>query len=141
MPLSKLTGLASKLPLPVFHPIAYLGESFLGPQFTSIDFDYLRYPCVGDLRRMREDLEFRPTYLAEDAVREFAALRRQKAAAPAMTPQEAEEERLRVIIERRKNIRQQTVGGSRTRPRPRGHAEADVDAKSADSSLYEEKSQ
>ena len=141
MPLFKLAGLAGKFTLPVFHPIAYLGESFLGPQFTPIDFDYLRYPCVGDLKRMREDLEFRPAYLAEDAVREFAARRKQKAAAPAMTPQEAEEERLRVIIERRKNIRQQVASGSPTRPRTRGHPEADVVAESADSSLYEEKSQ
>ena len=135
MPLFKLAGLAGRFALPVLHPIAYLGESFLGPQFTPIDFDYLRYPCVADLQRMREDLEFRPAYLAEDAVREFAAVRKQKAAAPAMTPQEADEERLRAIIERRKNIRQQTASGSTTRPRPRGQAE------SADSSLHEEKSQ
>lgn len=140
MPLFKLTGLAGKFPVPVFHPIAYLGESFLGPQFTSIDFDYMRYPCVGDLQRMREDLEFRPTYLAEDAVREFAALRKQKAAAPVMTPQEAEEERLRAIIERRKHIRQQ-VSSSEPRLRPRGRSEVDIVAESADSNLYEEKSQ
>ena len=141
MPLFKLAGLAGKFPVPVFHPIAYLGESFLGPQFTSIDFDYLRYPCVGDLQRMREDLEFKPAYLAEDAVREFAARRKEKATAPAMTPQEAEEERLRAIIERRKTIREQTVSGSPSRTRPRGRPEADVVAESADSSLYEEKSQ
>jgi UDP-glucose 4-epimerase len=141
MPLFKLTGLAGKFPVPVFHPIAYLGESFLGPQFTSIDFDYFRYSCVGDLQRMREDLEFQPVYLAEDAVREFAALRKHKAVTPAMTPQEAEEERLRTIIERRKNIRQQTAGGGPSRPRPRGRPEADIVSASADSNLYEEKSQ
>ncbi len=141
MPLFKLTGLAGKFPVPVLHPIAYLGESFLGPQFTSIDFDYLRYPCVADLQRMREDLEFKPVYLAEDAVREFAALRKQKAAAPTMTPQEAEEERLRAIIERRKSIRQQMASGGQPRPHPRGRTEADVVTESADSSLYEEKNQ
>jgi UDP-glucose 4-epimerase len=141
MPLFKLAGLSGKFPVPIFHPLAYLGESFLGPQFTSLDFDYLRYPCVGDLQRMREDLEFRPVYLAEDAVREFAALRKQQAAAPAMTPQEAEEERLRAIIERRRVIRQQMASGGPSRPRPRGRAEDDVVAESADSSLYEEKSQ
>ena len=141
MPLFKLTGLAGKFPVPVFHPIAYLGESFLGPQFTPIDFDYLRYACVGDLQRMREDFEFKPAYVAEDIVREFAALQKQKAAAPSMTPQEAEEERLRAVIERRKNIRQQMADGSPARPRPRGRTEADTVAESADSSLYEEKSQ
>lgn len=141
MPLFKLTGLAGKFPVPVLHPIAYLGESFLGPQFTSIDFDYFRYSCVGDLQRMREDLEFKPVHSAEDAAREFGALRKQKAAAPAMTPQEAEEERLRAVIERRKHIRRQMASGSPPRPQPRGHPEADVVAESADSSLYEEKSQ
>jgi UDP-glucose 4-epimerase len=141
MPLFKLMGLAGKLPVPVLHPIAYLGESFLGPQFTPIDFDYFRYSCVGDLQRMREDLEFKPTYLAEDAVRDFVAQRKRKAAAPALTPQEAEEERLRAIIERRKNIRQQTARGGPARPRPRGRPAADVVAESTDSSLYEEKGQ
>jgi UDP-glucose 4-epimerase len=140
MPLFKLTGLAGKFPVPVFHPIAYLGESFLGSQFTSIDFDYFRYPCVGDLQRMREDLEFKPAYGAEDAVREFAALRKEKAAAPGMTPQEAEEEQLRGIIERRKSVRQHTTSDDSLRPHPRGRTEADVVAETADSSLYEEKS-
>jgi hypothetical protein len=101
----------------------------------------MRYPCVGDLQRMREDLEFKPTYLAEDAVREFGALLKQKAAAPTMTPQEAEEERLRTIIERRKNIRQQVASGGPARSQPRGHSGAEVVAEPADSSLYEERSQ
>jgi UDP-glucose 4-epimerase len=140
MPLFKLTGLAGKFPVPVFHPFAYLGESFLGPQFTSIDFDYLRYPCVGDLQRMREDLDFQPAHLAEDVVREFAALQKQKAAVSGLTAQEAEEERLRTVIERRKNLRQQMARGA-ARPRPRGRTQADTIAEAADSSLYEEKSQ
>jgi UDP-glucose 4-epimerase len=140
MPLYKLTGLAGKFPVPVLHPIAYLGESFLGTQFTPIDFDYLRYPCVGDLQRMRDDLEFKPAYGAEDVVREFAAAQKHKVAAPTMSAQEAEEERLRAVIERRKNLRQQMAGGA-TRPRPRGRAQADTIAEAADSSLYEEKSQ
>ncbi len=141
MPLFKLTGLAGKFPVPVLHPIAYLGESLLGPQFTAIDLDYLRYPCVGDLQRMREDLEFAPAYSAEDVVREFAALQKQHAAAPGMSPQEAEEERLRAIIERRKNLRQQTAGHGTNKPRPRGRPQDDMVAESADSRLYEEKSQ
>lgn len=141
MPLYKLMGLAGKFSMPVFHPIAYLGESFLGPQFTSIDFDYFRYSCVGDLQRMREDLEFKPVHLAEDAVREFAARRQHKAAEATLTPQEAEEEHLRAIIERRKNIRQQMASGGPTRTQPRGRPETDVVTESADSSLYEEKSQ
>ncbi len=140
MPLYKLAGLAGKFPVPLFHPIAYLGESFLGSQFTAIDFDYFRYSCVGDLKRMREDLEFKPAYLAEDAVREFA-VGQHKAAGSTLTPQEAEEERLRTIIERRKNIREQMASGGPLRAQPRGRPETEVITESADSSLYEEKSQ
>ncbi len=139
MPLYKLTGLAGKLPLPLLHPIAYLGESFLGPQFAAMDFDYLRYPCVGDLQRMRDELEFQPAYTAEAAMREFATLRKEAAVPPGLTPQEAEEERLRAIIERRQHIREQTAAGGPLRQKPRGHAGPDVVAEAADSNLYEEK--
>jgi len=138
MPLFKLTGLAGKLSVPVLHPLAYLGESVLGAQFTAIDFDYLRYACVGDLKRMREELEFEPTYTAEAAVREFAAVRQARAAVPGLSPQELEEERLRAVIERRKRIREQMAAGGPARHQPRGHTEAEAVAISADSSLYEE---
>lgn len=138
MPLFKLTGLAGKVPLPVLHPLAYWGESFLGAQFTPIDFDYLRYPCVGDLKRMREELEFEPAYTAEAAVREFAAVRKARAAVPGLSPQELEEERLRAVIERRKRIREQMAAGGPERHQPRGHAETETIAESADRSLYEE---
>ena len=134
MPLYKLTGLAGKLPLPVLHPIAYLGESFLGPQFTVMDFDYLRYPCVGDLQRMRDELGFQPVYTAEEAVREFATLRKEKATASAMTPQEAEEERLRSIIERRKHLRAQMAAGGSAHRQSREHTKAEVTQGIADSS-------
>ncbi len=134
MPLFKLTGLAGKLSVPVLHPFAYLGESILGPQLTPIDFDYLRYACVGDLKRMREELEFEPTYTAEATVREFAAVRKARAA----VPEEIEEERLRTVIERRKRIREQMAAGGPTRHQPRGHTETEAVAVSADSNLYEE---
>jgi len=135
MPLFKLTGLAGKFPGAVFPPDRLLWVNrFLGPQFTSIDFELLALSVCRRSAADGEDLEFQPAYPAEDAVREFAALRKQKAAAPAMTPQEAEEDRLRAIIERRKNIRQQMTSAAPIRPRPRGHPEADVVAESADSS-------
>ena len=140
MPLFKLTGLAGKFPLPVLHPVAYLGGSFFGPQFTAIDLDYLRYPCVGDLQRMREELEFKPAYTAEEAAREFAAQRKEKAVAPSITPQEAEEEQLHAIIERRKHIRAQMAAGGPVRHRPRGHVAAQAATERTDSDLYEEKS-
>ena len=138
MPLFKLTGLAGKFPVPVFHPIAYLGESFLGSQFTPIDFDYLRYPCVGDLRRMREELEFEPRYSAEEAVREFALLRKEPPVARELSPQEADEERLRAIIERRKRLREQMAAGMPSRA-PRGHPGGDGEVEpSSTGSLFEE---
>ena len=134
MPLYKLTGLAGKLSVPVLHPFAYLGESVLGAQLTPIDFDYLRYACVGDLKRMREELEFEPTYTAEATVREFAAVRKTRVA----VPEDVEEERLRAVIERRKRIREQMAAGGPERHQPRGHSEAEAVAATADSDLYEE---
>jgi UDP-glucose 4-epimerase len=134
MPLFKLAGLAGKLSVPVLHPFAYLGESVLGAQLTPIDFDYLRYACVGDLKRMREELEFEPTYTAEATVREFSAVRKARLA----VPEDVEEERLRAVIERRKRIREQMAAGGPTRHQPRGHTETEAVAVSADSNLYEE---
>jgi UDP-glucose 4-epimerase len=37
-----------------------------------IELDYIRYPWVADLHRMREDLGFYPKYTAEEALREYA---------------------------------------------------------------------
>ncbi len=141
MPLFKLTGLAGKFPVPVLHPIAYLGESFLGPQFTPIDFDYLRYACVGDLQRMREDLEFEPAYTAEDAVREFAARAQAKSGC---ADHDTAGSRRRTPARRHRTPQEHPPADGRGGParhQPRGHTEADVVAESADSSLYEEKSQ
>ena len=134
MPLFKLTGLAGKLSVPVLHPLAYLGESLLGSQLTPIDFDYLRYPCVGDLKRMREELEFEPAYTAEAAVREFATVRKSHVA----MPEDLEEERLRAVIERRKRIREQMAAGGPERHQPRGRTEEEPLIVSSDNNLYEE---
>ncbi len=106
LPLMKLVGLAGKLPLPVLHPLAYLGVQMMGPGIAPIDLNYLRYPCVGDLRRMREELEFTPQYAADEALREFAAQQRLRQYLPEESALAFDEQRLRDTLERRKRARQ-----------------------------------
>jgi UDP-glucose 4-epimerase len=78
LPLSKVRGLADKPPLVVFHKFADWGTellslSRLGPgRFLPIEPEYLRYPWVGDLTKMRQVLGFAPRHTAEQALREFA---------------------------------------------------------------------
>jgi UDP-glucose 4-epimerase len=135
MPLFKLIGLAGKRHLPILHPLAYLGSSMMGPHLLPFDADYLRYVCVGDLRRMREELEFQPAHTAEEAVRQFVTAQQSKVAVPGLTQQEAEEEQLRAVIERRKTLRRQMAAGAPVRRQPRGSSEATSSAVPADSSI------
>ena len=76
MPLSRLLRLARKVPLPVFHPLAYMGLKGKDPRRQArrvpIEWDYLRYPWLGDLAKMREEMGFRPRY---DSVEALAYLR------------------------------------------------------------------
>ena len=105
MPLWKLIGLAGKLALPIAHPLAYASVSLLGPRYAPIDLDYLRYPCVGDLHRMRHELGFVPQYTAEETLREFAAQQRLRHYMPESMTRAFEEERLRDTLERRRRAR------------------------------------
>ena len=78
LPLNKLIGLAGKLPAPMFHYLVYRR----GPGMRSatkrhrnllpFDPDYIRYPWVGDLTKMRDELGFTPQHRADEALREFA---------------------------------------------------------------------
>jgi UDP-glucose 4-epimerase len=117
LPLWKLVGLAGKLPLPVFHPLAYLGVSLFGPNYAPIALDYLRYPCVADLTRMRTELGFVPQYTAEEALREFAAQQRLRQYLPESLAMAFEEERLRDTIERRRRTRAMQSASAAGRPR------------------------
>jgi nucleoside-diphosphate-sugar epimerase len=112
MPLHRLMSLAGKLALPVFHLFAYWGTGLLGAaglphaRFIPIELDSLRYACMGDLQRMRQEMGFTPHYTAEEALREFAGHQR-------MTPYRKEsaglvydEERLKDTLERRKRLSQ-----------------------------------
>jgi UDP-glucose 4-epimerase len=112
LPLSRLMALASKLPIPIFHLFAYWGSDLLGAAGLStrrhwpIEMDYLRYPWVGDLAKMREDLGFVPRYTAEEALREFAGEQRLRHYMPESAALAYDEERLRDTIERRKRSRE-----------------------------------
>lgn len=76
VPLSRLLRLARKVPFPVFHPLAYMGLKSKSPgqqaSLAPIEWDYLRYPWLGDLARMREELGFMPSH---DCVEVLAYLR------------------------------------------------------------------
>ncbi len=128
VPLTKLMALAGKLAVPVFHPFAYWGASILGSSglrmtgHVPIELDYIRYPWVGDLRRMREELLFAPVYTAEEALREFAGKQRVQRYRPEKGVSFGahalagglpyDEERLRDTIERRRRLRERQEGES-----------------------------
>ncbi|MFM8320696.1 MAG: NAD-dependent epimerase/dehydratase family protein [Chloroflexota bacterium] len=111
LPLSKLTALAAKMPVPLFHLFAYWGVSAANTvgvslsHYWPIEMDYLRYPWVGDLARMREELGYVPRYTAEEALREFAGEQRVRQYMPESAALAYDEERLRDTIERRKRGR------------------------------------
>jgi UDP-glucose 4-epimerase len=116
LPLGKILGLAGKLPIPVIHVAAYWGTGFLKvaglhpQQYFPIEPDYIRYPWVADLTRMREELGFIPAYTAGEALREFAGQLRLKKYKPENPDLTFDEERLRDTIERRRRLREQRAG-------------------------------
>lgn len=111
MPLSKILGIVGKLPIPIIHPVAYWGVNFLGgtgkrlPSYAPIDFDYLRYRWIADTQKMKDDLEYSPAFTAEETVREFAGHRRKRKYLPDVISNAFDEERLRRIIQQRREER------------------------------------
>jgi UDP-glucose 4-epimerase len=109
LPLSQLMALAGKAGVPVLHLLAYwtlpLGSSQLAP----IEWDYIRYPWVGDLKKMRGEFGFTPRYTAAEALREFAAQQRVHRYLPESAVRAFDEERLRDTIERRRRAREQAA--------------------------------
>lgn len=113
LPLSKLMALAGKIVAPsVFHLTAYWGNPLAGGiglpvnRVWPIELDYLRYPWVGDLGRMRDELEFVPRYTSAEALREFAGRHRLEKYLSDTAGLSQDEERLRDTIERRRRTRQ-----------------------------------
>jgi UDP-glucose 4-epimerase len=104
-PLSKLMGLAGKFGVPVLHLLAYWTTPLGSSQLAPIEWDYLRYPWVGDLEKMRQEFGFAPSYTAAEALREFAARQRVRQYLPESAALAFDEERLRDTIERRRRER------------------------------------
>jgi UDP-glucose 4-epimerase len=108
VPLLKLASLAGKFSIPVFHLFGYWGKGLLNSagvptgQTFPIEIDYLRYPWVGDLTRMQEELCFSPRYTAEEALREFAGSQRLGPYLQEKRELEYDQKRLRDTIERRR---------------------------------------
>lgn len=105
MPLWKALGLASKLPIPVLHPLAYWSVSLGGPGLAPMPLDYLRYPCMGDMEKMREELRFTPQYTPEETVRELASQQRVRKLLGRKRADALSQDRLRDTIQRRKRVR------------------------------------
>lgn len=113
LPLGKLLGLAGRHTIPVVHLFAYWGSEmrqFTGKKsqrYFPIEPNYLRYPWVVDLSRMREEFGYNPVYTAEEALREFAGHLRLRKYKPDSIDLAYDEERLRDTIERRGRLREQ----------------------------------
>lgn len=114
LPLTKLVRLAGKFPVPVIHWFAYWSQDIIGKRsrYTPIELDYLRYPWVGDLKKMREEMHFEPHYTSEEALREFAGKQRVGRSMPESAALEYDEVRLRDTIERRRRIRERESAGA-----------------------------
>lgn len=78
LPLSKVRGLVGKPPLPVFHKLADWGIALPGgtsrllDRYLPIEPNYIRFPWVGDLAKMRDEFGFAPAHTSEEILREFA---------------------------------------------------------------------
>jgi UDP-glucose 4-epimerase len=109
MPLWKILGLAGKVPLPVLHPLAYWSVSLGGPRLAPLPLDYLRYPCMGDMQRMRDELDFTPQFTPEESVRELASQQRLRKLFGKKNADALDEDRLRDVIQRRKRTRSRSA--------------------------------
>jgi len=118
LPLNRIRGLAGKLPVSIFHPLAYWGTGLLGraglrfDRYAPIELDYLRYPWVADLARMHHELGFVPRHTAEESVHEFAERHRAPYYEPDSINVARDEERLRATIEQRRQAREQKAGAT-----------------------------
>ncbi len=103
--LKKLMALAGKIPIPVLHPLAYAGTSIAGARYAPLELDYLRYPWVADLEKMRTVLDFTPQHTADEALREFASTQRLSRYRPQALVRNYNLEQLRDTLKRRTRIR------------------------------------
>ena len=78
-------------------------------RYLPLEPDYLRYPWVADLARMRDELGFAPRFSAEETLHEFAEVQRRGRMGPARVGLARDEERLQATIEQRRRPPQQPV--------------------------------
>ncbi|MBN1667771.1 MAG: NAD-dependent epimerase/dehydratase family protein [Anaerolineales bacterium] len=110
LPLSKALGLAGKLPLPVFHMLAYWGRDLTAGNLfgrLSIGLDYLRYRWVADLTRLHSEFGFQASIPAEQALRRYAVERQSGKAVPGSLLRPYDFERFRSLFQEQKERRQQ----------------------------------
>jgi UDP-glucose 4-epimerase len=113
LPLAKACALGGKPALAIAHPLARWGRRlarFAGRdtgRHAPLDQDYLRYPWVGDLARMEQEMGFAPRYSAEEALRDMAARRRGSPYPAESVWLARDEERLRAEIDLRRRARQE----------------------------------
>jgi UDP-glucose 4-epimerase len=118
VPLNRLRSLAGKRRVVVAHPLAYwatraLGVAGLGLQrYAPVQLDYIRYPWVVDLHRMREELGFHPRLDGEEALRDFAARHRGGPYPSEPVWLSRDEERLQGIIDVRRQAQAEQGGPS-----------------------------
>ena len=112
MPLTRLTGMVGKPPLLVPHFCPYWRTRWFGNLQSIIHWpiepDYLRYHCVANTKKMDNELLYTPRYTAEEALREFAGIRRMSEYSPRPSSLFYDEDRLRDTIERRRRDKQRS---------------------------------
>ncbi len=88
----QLAGKLGRPTLPIVHLLVYWGWPLLASlpagrdllRWFPIEPDYLRFPCIGDLTRMRSELGFAPQWSATQAVQRYVeGLRVQRYQSPA----------------------------------------------------------
>jgi UDP-glucose 4-epimerase len=124
MPLSRLTALADKVAMPIFHLAVYWGNPLLSgvgvpvKRLWPIEPDYLRYGWVGDLAQMRGMLGFTPQYTGPEAVRAFTARQRIARYVPASRDLVKDEELLGDTLERRRRAKASSAQATPAHPCP-----------------------
>jgi UDP-glucose 4-epimerase len=134
MPLSRLTALADKVALPIFHLAVYWSNPLLSgigvpvKQLWPIEPDYLRFGWVSDLARMRDVLGFSPQYTGPEAVRAFTARQRIARYVPASRDLVKDEELLGDTLERRRRAKANSTQASPAQPCPPAEPSPPADA-------------
>lgn len=118
LPLRRMIGLAGKIPVPIFHPLAYIASDVISiarlpvDRAAPIEWDYLRYPWVADVTRMRTEMQFKPKYTAEESLREFNRNQKLRRYADDPSAVIGDEAYLRDIIKLRSELKEQETNSN-----------------------------